>query len=460
MRKIVFVLALIALFAVSASAIQVTGPTLGNDRQDRVAGVQTTVTITNNNGGNLTDITVTFGDGAQESKYALGAVSIPASIATGSSGSFTLNGTIPLDHPGIDSADLKEKALQIGTMTVSGKINGSVSVNQKVTILMQAVNQFEIKKTRVECDSKSESIEDGDSVENLKPGDQCTLEVEIENTFDDSDRNNQKIGDIDFTSITTRIESNNNDADVEEDDEVDELDANDEDIITADIDIEDDADDGNIEIEIRITARDENGALHGEALTFRLEVDRLTHDIQIRSVSLTPERVSACEVSNAKINVGVLNQGKRDEDEVAVEARSSQLNFQKKIQDLELDQDDATSVTFDVPVPAGTKEGVYRIDVTSFFDTLAQSNTGSVELTVDKCEEEEEPVVVVQEPKEDNTQTSVVVQQPQQGQSVAAPKKQESFTESKAYVGLLAVMVIVLGIAIAGMLAWAMRKKK
>lgn len=467
MRKIALVMMLIAMLAVSASAVSVSSPTLGDDRQDRVKDVQTTFTITNDDTNNkMTNIQVSFSGGAEASKYALGVSSVAAEIDPSQSDTVTLNGTIPLDHPGVDSDDLDEKALKVGTITVTGTVNGS-QVTGKADVMMQAVNQFRIKKTRVDCGSNSESVDDGDEVKNLKPGDDCTVEIEVENQFDDDDRDNLKIGDIEFTRITARIDTSDSDVDIDEDDDLDDLDPNDEDTITADIEIDDDADDGNIRIEVRITATDENGALHGEALDFTLEVDRLTHDVKIRNMDLSPTRVSACSASTAKVSVNILNQGKRDEDEAAVEVSIPELSFQDKRTNIELDEDDATTVVFDIPIEEDTEEGVYRVDVTTFFDTLAQSNTGSVELTIDECEEEEDEAPEDDAGEtEDDGQTTVVVPksptqpiQPQPGQTVAAPKK-ESFTNSPAYVALLAVLIVVLLAGIGFMVHLLVRKQK
>lgn len=464
MRKIALMILMIAMLAMSATALKVGSPTLGDDNQDRVAGVDTTFTVTNDDLLNkVTSLTLTFGAGAEASKYALQVTNLPSELDPGQSVSVRVNGTIPLDHDGVDSDDLKEKALKIGTVTVSGTANGS-QVSNSADVMMQAVNQFRIQRARVDCGSKSETVDDGDNVENLKPGDQCTLEVEVENEFDDDDRDNKKIGDIDFTSITVRLDSSDNDVDIDEDSDLDDLDANDEDTFTADIDIDEDANDGNIQIEIRISARDENGALHGEELNFDLEVDRLTHDLQIRNIDMNPTRVSACDASTSKVTVSILNQGKRDEDEAAVEVSIPELGFQDKITNIELDENDRTTVEFRIPVEEGTDEGVYRVDVTTFFDTLAQSNTASIELTVDECQEEEEEVPEETGNQQTGQQNTVVVPQtqpvqPAPGQALAAPKN-ESFTDSKAYVALLAVLIVLILIGIGFMVHMLMRKRQ
>jgi len=73
---------------------------------------------------------------------------------------------------------LEEKALKIGTLSVTGTV-GSATETTSTDILMQAVNQLRIKKARIDCDTKSQSVDDGDRVKNLKPGMDCSLEVEV-----------------------------------------------------------------------------------------------------------------------------------------------------------------------------------------------------------------------------------------------------------------------------------------
>lgn len=467
MKKIALITLLVTLLALSATALEVSSPVFGDDRQDRVSGVSTAITIKNNDTSNLTNLQLSFTDGAEQPKFQLGFVSAPpTSLDAGETTTVTLNGTIPLDHDAVDSK-FKEASLKIGSLVVTGEVSGQ-QVSQTRDIKMQAVNQLEINRVRVRCDTKTKTVDDGDEVENLRPGEDCTFEIEIENNFDDDDRDDKRIGDVEFTSISVDVESGDSDVDIDLDDEPNDLDANDEDIVTGDIVIEDDASDGSIDIDIIVEARDENGALHGEALEFRMEVDRLTHDLVIRRVDLSPTRVQACRDTTAKLTVNVLNQGKRDEDETTVEASAPDLGYTEKSGLFSLDEDDSTSVTFTVPVPEETRPGVYRVDVETFFDEVAPSNSASVELTVDECERDQEEEQESQQPDEDR-QTTVTVPQTQPNQpvipsgtqAVAAPRQSsDSFTDSKAYLALLAVLTVVIAIAIAVMIATLVKKRQ
>lgn len=458
MKQIVLTILMVALFAFGVSAVQISSPTIGSENQDRIKNVATSFTVTNNNTVAMSGITFSLGGGAENTKYAL-AVSGPTSIAASSSATYTINGTIPLDHPGVD-ANLAENPVKIGTLSVTGTT--SATETSTADVLMQAANQLRIKKARIDCDTKSQSVDDGDRVKNLKPGMDCSLEVEVENLFDDNDNNNQKIGDISFDTIDIKLDTSDSDIDLDEDDDIDGLDAGDEDSVTADLEIDDEADDGSVSIDVRVSGRDDNGALHGEQLDFRLEIERLSHDVQIRQISLTPVSVTNCEASNVKLSTNILNGGKRDEDEIAVEVTAADLSFSKKVENIELDKDDSTSATFDVPVAKGAKSGVVRVDVRTYFDGTAPSNSGSVELTINNCGgEEAEEQEQMEEPKK---QTTVVVPQtpvtPSSGQAQAAPKKSSTFTESKAYVALLAVLSVLIAAAIVAIVVLMVRKKR
>lgn len=460
MKRIAMFVILAALFAVGASALQVGSPTFGGENQDRVQNVSSAISLTNNDNQTLSNIAVSF---AADVKYNLRNGTVPTSVSANSQVSIPVVGNIPLDHPAIDSNTLKPAAIKVGTFTVTGTLANGSQVTATGDVVMQAVNQLEIKKVRIECDTKSDTVSDGDKVKNLKPNQNCQLTIEIENKFAEDDRNSQGIGDVQFPTVRVDVESSDDDqVEVDCDDEdIDDLDADQTDEVTCDLEIDEEADDKSTSIDVRVTSNDEKNALHGEGLNFKMEVVRLTHDLQIRGVEVSPSRVSNCDASNVKLTVNLLNQGKRDEKRVAVSASAADLKFEKKVQDLELDKDDATSVTFDVPVPAGQKRGAVRFEVRSFFENTAQSNQATVDLTVEDCEsesEEETESGSVSTPPQTFTQPPAVTTPPA-GSVVSAPKKSSSFTDSPAYVALLAVVSVAVLVALVLMIGALVRRR-
>ncbi len=461
-------LTLFVLLAVSASALTLNSVTIGSKDQDRLKNVSQTFTVTNNE---TTAVTVTFASTA-DAKYNVRFE--PASVNLSASGSTSVKviADIPLDFNAVESSKslsdfLETKAFVIGQ--IQGKIGGVVAASADVK--MQAANQLEVKKARIECGSKAESLDDGDKIENLKPDTQCTLEVEVENNFpedddEDASGNELKIGDIEFDSVDITIEVDDSDFDVDEDEDLDGLGANDEDSISIDFDIDEDVDDGSFTMDIFVEGRDDNGATHGEHWEIRLEVERLTHDIQIRAPSLSPERVSACDGGQVRVSSRISNMGKRDEDEIAVELSAPELKFTKRIDLIELDQDDSTTVNFAIDVPAETKAGVYRATLSTFFDSTAPSNSQALEFAVDKCEESD--VVTTTETE---TQTGTAAQTGSQSTSpsaatgaVAVPRARVrstgGFSNSPAYLWVLGGLAVVMLVIIVGLLMVAFRKPR
>ncbi|HLC32866.1 MAG TPA: hypothetical protein VJJ82_03500 [Candidatus Nanoarchaeia archaeon] len=465
MNKTVLFLIMIAMLAIGVNAIQVDTLAFGGASQERNADASITFRITNNNTATLNNIALSLGSGANDAKYHINFSGAPTSLTAGQSVTVIATAHVPLDHPGVD-ANLKENPVKIGTLTVTGN---SGTVETTVTdVTMQAINQLKIKKVRIECDTKSQSLSDGDKIKNLKPGDDCSMEVQVENNFNNNDRDARLIGDIEFQTIDVNLDSSSSDVDFDDDsDNLDNLAAGDDDSLTFSLQIDEEAADRTSTIIITVNGRDDNSAIHGEKRTVRLEVVRLTHDIQIRRVELAPSRVLACEATSVKATVNILNQGKRDEDKVAVEVSVPDLKFSKKVTDLSLDKDDSTVTNLDIPVPKNTKQGVMRVDVRTFFDTIAQSNSGSVDLTVDACDtatantstgtsgtsaQTTTPQTTVTTP----TTTTIVPTTT----GVPATRKTTSIMDSPVYIAILAVGIVIAVVVLVVLLVALLRRRK
>ncbi len=446
-NKLIITLFMVLLIAGLANALQVGSATIGDDKQDRVENVSTTFQITNNGTVALTDITITSN---ADSKYNIEFTNKPTTLDIGASATVTVTGKIPLAFDAVDRQTLEEKAFSIGTITVKGK-EGAVDITETSDLKMQAVNQLEIRKVKVKCDSEEESLDDGEKMENLKPDmNDCIFYVKIENDFNENDKNDQKIGDIEIDT-TVEVESDSSDIDLDESDDISSFDADDYEEITFDFDIDEEADDGTTEVTLRVYGVDENGAYHGEKWIVKLEIERLKHDVQIKKVSIIPTEVETCQEDSIKIAVTLYNMGRRDEGESAVQLSLPDFKFTKKIEDIELDRDDTTTLNFDVQLPLTIKEGLYRGTLKSYFDNLAESDTQTIQIKVIKCSTEIEPDIT----KEDNKTTTIIVPtQPQIPPTIpkattgATAETKESFTESSAYLGLLTAFVVLLLIAI------------
>ncbi len=447
-NKMLFTVLMLVLLAGMASALQVGSAKIGDDNQDRVENVSATFQITNNGSVTLDNITVST---TADPKYNLQFTNKPTSLAPGAAQTVTVTGKIPLDFDAVDTTTLEEKAFKIGDITVQG-YEATVLVSETADLNMQAVNQIELKKIKVSCDSNEENLDDGEKMKELKPDMQdCQFYIKIENDFNENDKNDQKIGDIEIDT-TIEVESDDSDVDLDDSDEVN-LDADEYEEITFDFDIDEEADDGSYEITVKVFGTDENNAFHGEKWTVELEVERLKHDLTFDKVSVNPSELETCDVNGAvNVAVTIYNMGRRDEDEAAVELKLPDFKYSKKIEDIEIDRSDKTTVNFDVLLPVNVKEGLYRGTLKSYFDTLAESHSETVQIKVTKCTTEEP-----EETEEDNQTTIVIPQQTQQQIPPTITKAQtttpttqtkDSFTESTAYLGLLTAFVVLLLIAI------------
>ncbi len=423
------IIVLMAILVFNAAALQIGTVKLGDDKQDRNKNVSATFTITNDHAFNLTNIR--FATTATSDKNIN--FSAPANLTAGASASVTISGKIPLNLDGVNSK-LEEAAVVIGTMTATADGNGTTVTSSAANIEMQANNQLIINDLTFFINGDSESTADGDKIDNIKPGDKLRLEIEVKNKFSDSDNE-----DIDVEDVEVSILVDDNDFDVDEDDEVGDLGPKDEDEVSFDFDVDDDVDDGTYKLVIKVSGKDENGALHGEENTIRLQIERETHDITIRRAELSPSTL-VCGERNFRVTTTVSNLGRRDEDAVAVEVVSPQLKVNKKVGDIELDEDRSRTESFDFSVPEDTKSGSYRVDVSTFFDNIAKSRSKSLFLTVEACEKKET--------KEEPRNTTTVIQTPPPQVTVippaptprAVPKTEpkESFMDSTSYVVLLA----------------------
>ncbi|MBI2109874.1 hypothetical protein HYT58_01725 [Candidatus Woesearchaeota archaeon] len=94
----------------------------------------------------------------------------------------------------------------------------------------------------------------------------------------------------------------------------------------------------------------------------------------VKSLSMTPSVVD-CQDTSVQAAVDILNLGRSDEDDVAVEVSSRALNYRKRISNIELDENDGDIEVFDVTFPKNLAAGVYALEVQTYYDGSHLSNT-------------------------------------------------------------------------------------
>jgi hypothetical protein len=464
---LIIVLTLLACTGL-ASALQVSSPLIGGENQDRIKNVTSTFTITNDGLDKLENIILQH---SADPKYEIEFTNVPIELGPGESAPVTIKGNIPLDFDSTDKTNLEKKIVKIGEITVTAdeiSANATIinQVSKKAEINMQAVNQINIRRVIISCGDLNRRLNDGDRIDDLKPGlEDCILTVEVENTFKTSDRDNLKIGDIEFDPLTIEVESDDYDIDLNDYEDL-RIFARDREELSFDFSIYEEAKDGTYSIYIRAYGKDENEAFHGQIWEIKLRVNRLRYEVSFKRVGVTPNEIETCGEKSTRVSATISNIGRRDT-EAAVELRIPEFGYLKKIENIDLYVDDQTTVYFDVQIPEDVKEGIYTGTLKSFFDNLAESNTKTVEIRITKCtipEPKQE-----EEPAEEKKETTIII--PKETQPVIPPKAatstqttestSEKFTESTAYVGLLLGLIVVLLFSIILIFAvYFLRKKK
>lgn len=457
MKKLLLLVLFGLILAAGASALQVTSGTIGGESQDRLVNQSTSITVTNDGTVALTGVQMTF---AGDSKYAVRFEPATFNLNAGASQTVTVYGNVPLTFDAVvkatsDANYLKPTPFKIGTATATaGTVAATADLN------MRAVNQIEIKKVTVQCGDTSKRLDNGESLEGLSPDTACSITIDVENNFDDNDNNDLKTGDIEFDPVYVEVESTDNDFDLDEDDDMGSLAGGDKDSITFDFTIEDDTDEGKYSVVVRAFGTDDNGAFHGDIMTIKLEVERLKHDLQIKAASVSPAQIDSCKPSKITASSTIMNLGRNDEDDVVAKAVISDLNLEKSKSNIVLDQDDSEPLAFTFDIPAGTKAGIYSIELSTYWDSTGLSNTKRLDFVVSECKE---PIVAVKTDTTGTTTTDATVTTGATTTDTTAQARVKStsasaFKESPAYLWLLGGIAVLLVVIVLGLLVVLFRR--
>lgn len=390
-RVILLSLFVLVLLATSASAVlQVGTLTVGSSTSDvsnpnhdssssQVINLTGTLTVTNNGTFTVTNLGIdsvtavsTFGSDIVLST--VGIDSSPTSLAPNASGTITFRVKAPKNLDAVDS-NLAAVAFKVGSLVVNATENGTKITSSSVDINMQRKNQLTIKSVKWKIGGKSQTAdEENDEVKDVKPGDKVRVEFEIENEYSDS-------ANVDIDDVEFKIKSLESKLDLDEDDDFD-ISSDDTQTGSFEFDVDEDTDDGTYNVEMTLSGKDDFNAKHGQKVKIRFKVERESHEVAIKSTTLSPDKVG-CEATNVRLLVSYVNIGKSDEDEVAIEIDSPKLNnFNKKITDIQLDEDDGDSSLFNILIPAALESGAYTIDVKTFYDQSKLSDNQAVVLNV------------------------------------------------------------------------------
>ena len=443
MKKLILlgVFFMLVLFSFVLADLTVTDVNLGGDNQERtfdddepVYADEKNFTITNNGNSTVTGINISS-NAASEYNVTFSGFTAGFNLTNGSSKTITVEAIVPEDFDAVDDEG-REEAMDIGDIIVT-----SSASNATADLFMQAENMLIIDEVTIEWDDKDEEVDDGDSIDEVKPGDTITMTIVVENLYDDSGNY-----DFDIEDIEIQLESSDDDeVDFDDDNkDIGDIDGEEDTEETFNIEVEEDAE-GDYTITIMVTGEDENEALHGAYMEFEIEVEREDEDIRIMTAELIPESVS-CD-RNIRLETEIENIGDDNSEEIVLLIESDDFDYRERIVNIDLDTEDDYDKTFTINVPEDAEEGIYLFSVKTFFDSDDYNyddynDVIDVMLTVRDCEvtppadeedeeeEEEDGDIIVQPPTTPPTGGVVY------GQPVSAV---EDFFDTPAYLALLAV---------------------
>ncbi len=403
MKKLLIGVILVLMLAISVSAASVSVDKTTIDKTGKpTAGFSDTFTITNNGTTDITDMKIEL-SGTELNDFNLSTLphglGSTFSLAIGASVTIDVAGTVP------DDVTTKDSAYSAPLKVYSGSTElASVDLN------VVAESQLDLDSVKFVVNGKSKSVGEGDTRKDVEPGATLEIKGDIENLFSDDD-------DIDIEDVTIEITiesiDDEGDDDLEGDEDVGDIKADDQESFSIEFDIPEDVDEGDYDVIILVEGEDENGAKHSvEWDDIKLEVEKDKHNIVIRKLSISPSRIDCS--GRASLKVDLKNQGTSDEDEVVVLIENANLELVQEdtsIPEIEEGTGDDTeySKSYSIDVQDSVRAGTYPISVKVYYNTDTFSDSSSVDLVVDKCEVVEEP------PEEDEKEEdSVVVVTPPQ----------------------------------------------
>jgi len=205
---------------------------------------------------------------------------------------------------------------------------------------------------------ESEKITDGEKIDDLKPGDGASFEFKVKNTYPSS-------SDVEIDDVDVTIEDDNNDLDIDEEESLGTIRENDDDSESISIDLDDDLDEDIYDLFIRVIGYDEFGARHGEQVTVKIEIEKEDDDVALKRADLNPDSVNNCDTRSVTLTLSIDNIGKHDQDGASLTVESTGLGYYNTIDQIELDEDEAKTKRFSIPISSDTKPGAYTFLITA-----------------------------------------------------------------------------------------------
>ena len=245
------------------------------------------------------------------------------------------------------------------------------------------------------------------------PGDNVTFTVRMENTLSGSGPENRMRNA--FIKVTlVKIDSG---SDMDADSDNFELEGGDDTLIDLKFSLPFDAATGTYDILIDAQADGRNGTFYFTENKLKLEVKKLSHDIQITKYQLNPS-ILDCASRKTKISAEIMNLGANDEDGMALEFKSNELGISSIDRGLALissndANDDQKKYTKILPVEISKRiaPGLYPVQVNLYWKDSILFDRKILYLDVRNCGS-----TAIQNQTAQNTNQNIATSQENQNQ--------------------------------------------
>jgi len=297
-----------------------------------------------------------------------------------------------------------------------------------------------IDRVRMNCNNKETTIDSSSTID-MNPGKKCELVIRIKNNHPSERMEDVKV-EVDPSKSYVNGGS----------DSISRISKGSREEVNIPLEVEGDANAGNVEITIKVNGEDESNKKYSDKLTFNVKIIRKAHDVKISKILTSPSNLNACTNTRVDVTVAVENKGDRDEKRVSVELNVPGLNFIKKLTDIEVGKGDEERVTFTIPLSKLAK-GSYKGTVKVFYDNIVVSEQKEVTINIVGCEDEEKDQSTVTTPL---TELPPVV--PESNVGEVEPVKRSALATALYTIVLVGANVAAL--TVLGVMGYGLFKKK
>lgn len=360
-----------------------------------------------------------------------------------------------------------------GTSVCKVQVSDSeATADAEYTITVLPENKLSVDKAYAVINDDEERISDDDRF-SIEPGDNLLFRFDIENLFDEDDRD----GDITDVEIEIDIEEWDGDDDETETSDSYDIDAGEteEDIEVDWGEVPSDIVDGTHEVTITVTGRGDSGQRYEIVWTVDMDVEKENEMISIKRASIEDDTLDCDRYT--RLDIVLENQGKKDSDEVVLTIYNKDLGIDIRELELNLDEGDDWSRSYDLDIPDDVQKGTYSIIARTFFDFDAwgddeTSQVKSLTLRIDDCApvvdedepeeeveetEDEEDVEVITDDKTDDNDDGFVIGEPPA--DISEEDKSSDEEVSPWYLIALVVIIVILIAVLIVMISVVLGKK-